>query len=184
MHYNKWTHGRGMFEMSTMPAELRGVEGIAPMHATLDPRVGAEVVLFWISKRPFIKQLADVVPFDLRLKAGLVRTSFGPLLFFVFHVPNPARPSDPYVAVDVHIDPLRKAHMILWHVLASQSHWHFVYLDESLRLVDLKEFENTFGIAETLASVETACKGMKTGSFDHAKQEFCGKYTLANLLAM
>jgi hypothetical protein len=181
---NQWVHGRATFEAPALPAELRGMEGIAPMPATLDPLIGEEVLLCWIDKLPFMTRLVNVVPFDLRLKAGLARTSFGPLLFFVFYVPDPDRHGNPYVAVDVHVDPLQEAHLAKWEGLATQSHWHFVYLDENLRLVDLKEFPNTFGVAETLASVRAACKGQIGGSFDLAKSEFCGKYTVTDLLAM
>ena len=184
MHNTKLRSLSGPYELSGLSPQLRGLEGIAPLRATLEPSIGTEVVLFWLDQRVFLKELVSVTPFDLQLKAGLVRTSNGPLLFLLFFVPNKARPNDPFVAVDCHVNPLSESHLSLWRAIGKQSHWHVAFLDETLSLVDLKEFPNSFNLVETLDWVEEACDGMTTRSFDLAKQEFCEKFDIAKLLTM
>jgi hypothetical protein len=114
MRTNKWGHGLATFELSALPTALGDAEGIAPLRLTLAPDIGQEVVLLWLDRTPFINELVGLTPFDLRLKSGLVRTSLGPLLFLLFYVPNPARPDDPIVAIDVHIDPTNRSPLSLW----------------------------------------------------------------------
>jgi len=180
----KWVHGAVSFEASGLPDELRRFEGVVPMRMTLDPLLGAEVVLVWIDRQPFIGDLAKVAPFNLLVKSGLVKTHHGPLLFIVFYVPNPASRDEPFVAIDCHVDPMQDAHMRLWKELATQSHLHVVFLDNQLEVVEVKEFPNIFKVAETLEIVVAECQGLKGGSFDDAKVEFCKRYTLDDLLAM
>ena len=83
----------------------------------LDPKVGSETVLLPLDRTPFIHELAKVKPFDLRLKAGLVRTSHGPFFFLLFYVPDPRHPETPFSAIDAHVNAYDVRHMQMWRDL-------------------------------------------------------------------
>lgn len=179
---NRWTHGKSTFALPPLPAEFRDAEGIVPWNFALDPKTGSETVLLLIDRTPFVKELAIVKPFDLRLKTGLVRTSHGPLLFLLFYVPNPRNPQIAFSAIDAHANPHSPQHMLIRRDLARQSHWHLILVGANDEVVDLYEFENVFGLGDTLDQVQVACNGMPKGSFTEAKAEFCAKHTIDDLL--
>lgn len=181
---NKWIHGTVSFELPPLPTMLRCAEGILPWNCALDPSVGTETILLLLDRTPFIRSLAKVRPFDLRLKSGLVRTSNGPLMFHLFYVPNPEHPEAAYCAIDVHVNPLDVQHMQMWRDLARQSHWHLLLVGANDKLIDLFEFENVFDLDQTIELVETACSGMVGGCFDDAKTEFNANYTIDDLFRM
>jgi hypothetical protein len=72
----------------------------------------------------------------------------------------------------------------LWEELAEQSHWHFIFVGLNDRLVDVKEFVNTFLLIQTLTSAVSACQGLQLQSFDQAKDEFCDTYSVTDLLRL
>jgi hypothetical protein len=137
-----------------------------------------------IPRTRFVQELTKIRPLDLRLKTGLVRTSQGPLCFLLFFVPNPVRPGSVHLAIDAHINPLDVQHLAVWRDLARQSHWHLVLVGPNDKLVDLFEFENTFGLDQTLDQIEIACSSMaeRGTSFEDAKVEFAATYSIENLL--
>ena len=111
---NRWTHGKGHFSMSALPAQLQSAEGIAPHQLVLDPAIGSEMALLWLDRTPFVFDLAKVTPFDLRLKSGLVRTSQGPFFFLLFYVPDPKHPGSAFSAMDAHVNAYDTEHMQMW----------------------------------------------------------------------
>lgn len=181
---NKLTSEKATYHLPPLLPELQRAEGIMPWHLVLDPAVGMETVLLHLDRTPFIYKLAKVRPFDLRLKSGLMRTSHGPLLFLLFYVPDPNRPGTPFSSIDAHVNPYDPQHMIFWRNLARQSHWHLILVGEDDTLVDLFEFENTFGLSQVLDQVDATCKLVRGGNFDAAKAEFCENYTIDDLLLM
>lgn len=180
---NKWVHGKTTFVLPPLPAQFQSAEGIVPWNVVLDPKTGSETVLLLFDRSPFVHDLVKVRPFDLRLKSGLVRTSHGPFFFLLFYIPNPTG-SDPLIAIDAHVNAHDPQHMLIWRDLARQSHWHLVMVGSNDELVDLFEFENTFGLGQTLDQVQSICAKVPGGSFDDAKAEFRAKYAVTDLLAL
>jgi len=74
--------------------------------------------------------------------------------------------------------------MQMWRDLARQSHWHLVLVGANDELVDLFEFENSYGLGATLDQVEAVCQKVPAGSFSDAKAEFSAKYSIDDLLRM
>ncbi len=181
---NKWLRGTSMFGLMPLPHELGHAEGILPFNMVVDPAVGSETVLLLLDRSPFIDDLAQVRPFDLRLKTGIVRTAHGPLLFLLFYVTDPRQEGAVLLAIDAHVNPHEPQHMDAWRELARQSHWHLILVGENDKLVHSFEFENDFGLDQTLAAVEDLSGTPSRGSFDAAKTEFCATYSIDHLLQM
>ncbi len=181
---NKWRKEKCTFDINPLPEHFTGKEGIIPMNMVMDTSIGTETALLLIDRTPFIYDLKKVRPFVLNLKSGLVRTSHGPLLFLLFHVPDPIRKNVPFVTIDAHVNPLDRQHLMIWKDLAQQSHWHLVLVDSAEKVVDAFEFENSFGLGETLDAVQTACENMRMGSFDDVKIEFSKRYSITDLYNM
>jgi hypothetical protein len=99
-------------------------------------------------------------------------------------VADPNNPGTAFSAIDCHVNPLDPQHMSLWRSLARQSHWHLILIGATGELVDLFEFPNTYGLAQGISQVDTTCQNMPHGNFDLAKEEFCTKYTIIDLLRL
>src|SRR5215216_2180230 len=69
----------------------------------------------------------------------------------------------------------------LWD-LANQSHWHVIVVDGDQQVKCVVEYENVFGLDETLAKNVDAISNEYPGDFALATQEFRNKYTLQDLL--
>ena len=158
--------------------------GILAVPATLDERIGVESTLILFDKTPFIYKLAQVRPFDLKLKMGMVPTNHGPVAFLLFYIPDPNRPSEPFFMVDHHLDPFNQDVNSPWRNLAHQSHWHLFLLDGKCEQVGLFEFENDFGLGVVFDQIADAISGETAGDFGLAKEEFSTTYTLEDLWGM
>lgn len=119
---NKWRHGKTHFVLSSLPAYVRGAEGILPFRSIIDAQVGSETSLLLFDRTPFVYELAKLRPFNLLLKTGLVHTSHGPLCFLLFYVPDPRQRGSVYTAIDAHLNPLDVQRLVMWRDLARQSH--------------------------------------------------------------
>jgi hypothetical protein len=181
---NKWPGGPVRFDFTTLPSALQSAEGILPVPLSLNDGVGTETVLILFDRTDFIHQLAATRPFTLMMKSGLVGTDFGPLMFILFWVPNPADPNEPMTVIDCHVNPLDSHSMSAWRDLARQSHWHLFLLDADNEQQDFFEFENDYDLGEALDSAAQACQGMESADFMLAKQEFCNLYDVPTLLMM
>lgn len=181
---NKWKGGKVRLVLPELPQALSSCEGIVPWNLTLDSRIGTETVLLYFDRTPFIHEIAGIRPFDFLMKSGLIRTSHGPVLFHLFYVPDPNNPSEPFVAVEAFVNPLDPAFMQKWRDIARQSHWHLILVGKENEVVDFFEFENTFGLGETLDQVERVCERMTGESFEQAKDELCNLYSVMDLYRM
>ena len=179
---NKWPGAPARFDFTTLPAELHAAEGILPLPLALDDQIGTEMVLIHFDRTDFIHEVASVRPFDLMMKAGLVRTDHGPLMFLLFWIPNPDDPGVPITAIDCHINPLDQASLQPWRDLSRQSHWHFFLVDSDQQQRGFFEFENVYGLADTIDRVIKACDGMDSVDFILAKQQFCNNYDIPTLM--
>jgi hypothetical protein len=181
---NKWPGGPVRFDFTKLPSEFDSAEGMMPVPLTLDDRIGTETVLILFDPTDFIHQLAAARPFDLMMKSGMVDTDYGPLMFILFWIPNTEDPNEPLTAVECHVNPLDPQHMSTWRDLARQSHWHLFLLDADNQQQGFFEFENVYGLGETLDRVAEASQGMESVDFMLAKQEFCNLYDVSTLLKM
>ena len=180
---NKWRHGKANFDLSQVDPRLLAGDGIIPIPAVLDPSVGQEIILLLIDHTPFIHQLARVNPFNLQLKPGCAKTTHGPIMFFLFTVPNPVN-GQPFVQIDSHANPFEEQHVRTWRTLANQSHWHLFLVDASHEQVGFYEFPNTYDLNSSLDLFQKSCRGMPHDDFNAAKREFSRKYTLEQLSEM
>lgn len=182
--HNAWQAAPACFDFTTLPGELHFAEGILPFPVCLDPEVGTETVLLLMDRTDFIHQIAATQPFELKMKAGAVATPEGPVMFLLFWVPNPQNPAEPVVALDCHVNPLDPKSVQPWRDLARQSHWHLFLIDANQEQQGFFEFENVYGLGETLDQVQTACAGMALGHFPSAKQAFCQRCDIPTLLRL
>jgi hypothetical protein len=155
--------------------------GILPMLMVLEERIGTEMVLLWIDKTPFINELAQLQPFTLYLKMGLVQTSHGPLMFLLFHVANPDEPKTPFAMMDFHVNLFSPSIVSTLRDLDRQTHWHLILVDGEGAEVGLFEFSNDYGLGAALDQYVVACTGMSHGDFMAAKEEFTRTYSLEDL---
>ena len=139
------------FELGECPIfDLVPESAVVPMPVILEDQIGTEMALMLIDKTPFIYTLANVKPFNLMLKTGIVETSHGPLAFLLFYVPQPGSPDDPYFAHDCHLNLSDPAVMATWRDLARQKYWHLILVDSERVVQDVLEFENLYGLGESL----------------------------------
>ncbi|HEY6332474.1 MAG TPA: hypothetical protein VI756_24330, partial [Blastocatellia bacterium] len=95
--------------------------------------------------------------------------------------PDPADQNEPAMAVDRVIDPFDKKSLDSLDRLASQSHWHVALIDRNQEVVDFFEFQNSYGLDESLDGILEACEGMSPGDFTLAVKEFTEDYSLDDL---
>jgi hypothetical protein len=151
--------GRGEYVFPNAKASLPLFEGIMPVAVSLDPSVGPEVALIWRDPTDFVHEVAGVEPFSLKLKAGLLGTPHGPLLFMLFYVDRPEIDAFPFCSVELYLDPQDPAMASPFQDLSRQTHIHLVFLDAENEIVDVKEFENIFGLDRTLQAATEAAAG-------------------------
>jgi hypothetical protein len=168
----------------TFPFSRLPESGIMPVGLTLEEAIGTEMVLFLFDRTPFIHEIVNTRPFELRLSSGIIQTSHGPLLFFLFFVPDPVRTGEAIVMLDYHVNPLDPEMLSPWHDLARQSYWHVLLINGNAEQVGLFEIRNIFELGNTLKAVSQACMGKEPGNFDAAKAEFCEQYGILDLFQM
>jgi hypothetical protein len=181
---NKWRHGATRFEIPALDDYLGMRDGFLPLPVVLDAATGEEVALFVRDQTPFMAELRQVHPFRLMMKQGCARNEFGPLVFFLFWVQTPANPAEPFAAWDCYLDPKNPVQMRLWRTLAAQTHWHLFLVGPRNEQENFFEFENNYGLAESLEATEQACRDIATIDFNRAKDRFMQEHSLDDLFGM
>ncbi len=182
--YNKWKKEPIELPFSDLPQNLSSMDGLFPVEVMFDQDIGKEITLFLIDSTPFVDELAELNPFNLMMKSGLAETSYGPLLYHLFYIPDPETQDELYAAYDIHSNPLDEEHIEIWKRLADQSHLHLILVGTEHKIVQVYEFENLFDVDETLSLIETL-KGKKDDvSFEKAKQEFTSQYGVLDLFKL
>ncbi len=180
----KYTLGSGHFEVDSFPAVLAAMDGLVPLPVVIDSTVGEEVALYWLDRTPFVHKLAAIRPFQFFLRSGLFRSDFGPLMWMLFYVPNPAPEPQPFASVECHLNPFEPSQVSLWRRLANQTYWHLTLLGASNEVAGVFEFENSFDLAYALDTMAEACHGMRVTDFMRAKQALWDRYSMDDLYAM
>lgn len=181
---NKWNLGKANFGIHKVPKAYEDYNGIYAIYASLDKSIGTEVVLYIRDETDFIYKLAKQKPFKLFLKPGVVNTTYGPLLFLLFWVPDSVVKNRVYVEFDVHLNPLQPEHLAVFYDLSRQSHWHLFLINKENEQIEFFEFENNYGLYESLIFLEEACSSKVSIDFLKAKKEFMSKYSLKELFLM
>jgi hypothetical protein len=181
---NKWPFGKTRFTDIKIPDLHKNFNGIFTLNVSLDNSLGSEVALYIRDETDFIYDVAKVSPFQLFMKSGVVRTDHGPLMFMLFHIPDPRYKNRPFAMYDIHLNPLKKEFLMPFYDLSRQSHWHLFLLNKNNEQVGFFEFENTYELFEALQTVEEACKGIESIDFWKAKEEFMNQYSLEDLYEM
>jgi hypothetical protein len=181
---NHWRHGRTRFEIPALDDYIGPRDGLFPISVILDPAIGEEVILIIRDQTPFMDELRRVQPFRLMIKNGCARNDFGPVVFFLFWVENPAQPGEPFGMWDCYLDPKNETMTRLWRPLAAQTHWHLFLVGEGGQQMNFFEFENNYAIAEALDFFDEACRDVATVDFNRARQLFTDQNTLEDLFNM
>jgi hypothetical protein len=151
--------------------------------ATLDPEIGPEVALILTENRELLNQLRQQGPFQLRLNAGAVNTSAGPILFMLWWFP-PLINKRPFAGYELLISPdLRssKGTEILEQA-SRQTHLHLVILDEKQEIFDVVEFENNYDLGLLVASTAQISPQLVGYDFDSARKAFLREIPQESLL--
>jgi hypothetical protein len=74
---NCWSLGTRHFVMPAWPDDLKGRHGCALHRITFDASVGEEACAIYMEEPEFADQYSKVVPFNLIVHSGLVRTPHG-----------------------------------------------------------------------------------------------------------
>jgi hypothetical protein len=180
----KYILSGGHFEVDSFPPELAAMDGLTPMPVVMDLTVGEEVALYWLDRTPFVHELAAIRPFQFFLRSGIFRSDFGPLIWMLFYVPNPAGGEQPFASVECHLNPAEPSQVSLWRRLAHQTHWYLTLLGAGDKVADFFELVNCYGLAAALDTMEESCRGMRVTDFMRAKQQFWDRYSMADLYAM
>ena len=174
--------GRRYWELSELPPDLRKRSGVLPLVTTLDPAIGQEVVVAIFDDTTFVFDLANLKPFELHLKNGVVRTDHGPVIFLLFWVPD-VRTGEPFAAWEVTVNPHDSEHTEPFLQLGNQSHWHVFILGFAHAVQNMFEIANHYGLGKSLRSLIEACRPLPAGDFDAAKGEFESTYSIDDLFA-
>jgi hypothetical protein len=183
-HNTKFTRSIGQVKVYSFPRELSHCDGLLPLRAVLDLTVGMEVGLYWLDHSQFVHELAAIRPFQLFLKTGLYRSSFGPLFWMLFYVPNPAPIPQPFAAMECHVNPNDIEQVAILRQLANQTHWHLTLLGQNNSVADFFEFENNYDLDNALDVIQAIHPGNSDCDFALTKQEFSENYSLEDLYRM
>ena len=177
----KYNRGSGCVDVRDFPPQLARCNGLLPIPAILDPTVGEEVALYWMDRTPFVLELAAIRPFRLMLKSGVYQSVYGPLIWFLFYVPNSKPVPQPFASTELHLNPSETNQVSLWEKLANQTHWHLTLLGAGNSVAEFFEFENHFGLDTSLPRMMQTCQGLAVTDFIQAKAEFSKSYTMDDL---
>jgi hypothetical protein len=179
---NRFRHGKCHFELAeTSPATV-GVSGARFEQVTLDEEIGPEIVVMLTDLTPFAHELKQD-RFALRLKFGVAQTRVGPVLFLLWWIP-PATNGEPFPLYEQVLNPTHAGVLELLRQVARQTHLHLLLIGPGQKLLDIYEFESTFGLDKLISISEIACREYCGMDFIAAKEEYDSAYELMELFRM
>lgn len=176
---NRFRHGKCHFELAETNRAEAGISGARFEKATFDEEIGPEIVLRLTDSTPFAYELKREA-FALSLKSGVAQTSVGPVLFLLWWIP-PVTDGKPFALYEQILNPTHAGTLEGLRLIARQTHLHIVLIGPAQELVDVYEFENTFGLEKLISVSESACKEYCNMDFIAAKQEYDVTYDLTEL---
>src|SRR6266550_2877998 len=166
---NELTEPRN-WTLESLPPFIHGASGICQFQAALDPRIGRETALAVFDNTPFVFYVANLQPFELHLRDGVIDTSHGPVFWLLFWLKNPHGP-DPFAMWDVTLDPCDFHSLKPWWSLAHQTHWHLFVLGVGDAVLDMFQFENTYGLRDAIQIAHDTSATIPGDHFAAAKAE-------------
>ncbi len=180
---NKWRHGQVNFAIPENG--LLGIlDGLFPLSVILDEEVGPEIVLILRDPTAFVEGLKALTPFTLKMKAGVGRNDFGPLGWVLFWIEDRKNKLAPFAAYDLYINPTEEDQLKLWRTLGAQTHLHLFLVDADGEQQGLWEFENCYGLTETIDFLEQACSTIPMKDFMEAKRTFAEEHSIMDIFSM
>ena len=180
-HNNKWMHGPTAWERFDFPQFMRDRLGIFTPRVALTQEIGVETILCIREEGQNLADLDAIRRINLILRGGVIRTSFGPVVFFLFRISNLDAP-EPTLTYEMTINPYDPPMFAEFWDLARQTHWHVFVLNKDDEEVRWFEIENHYGLDKSLQSLIEASKRMPYIDFNSAKAEYESKYSIDYLL--
>jgi hypothetical protein len=177
---NKWRDGDVVWAAPTLPSYLDEFSGVVPLQVVLDSRVGLETAVFIIDRTPFANQIAQLKPFHLNLKTGLVPCPTGPVFFLLYWLRNPSGEGC-FASFEQTINPHNSKHLQPIQDLARQSHWHVFVIGQGNEELNWYEFENRFELDKSLSQLAEVVSDYPCLDFHEAKMEFQARFTMDDL---
>lgn len=179
---NKWNQGRIHLVFPPLAAELKGKIGCRIQKCVFDPIVGEEVYLMILDEPLYAKELADIKPFNLFCKTGMVRTNQGMVLFMLFTIKDG---EEEVVTFETLLNPHKMNTVSLLSSWGQQSHLKVIVMEnQNGEIKNWYEFENDFGISDAIKTIAECIGHEKEGNFLLAQQEFYKNYDLDELKIM
>jgi hypothetical protein len=178
---NRWSHGTKNFVLPVWPNDLKGRHGCALHRITFDASVGEEVCAIYMEEPDFADQYSKVVPFNLIVHSGLVRTPYGVVAFLVWQI---AASSPQEVMAEQYLNPQNIGTVRLIASAANQTHVKLVVVNnQSGEVAAFIDYENVFRFDELVSTMATAIGHEPEGDFGAATQHVMNNFTIAELLA-
>jgi hypothetical protein len=176
---NRFRHGKQHFELAKTSPTTVGMAGARFEKTTRDAEIGPEIVVMLTDPTPFAYELKRD-RFALRLKSGVVQTSVGPILFLLWWIP-PVTNGEPFALYEHILNPTDAGVLEMLRQVAQQTHLHLLLIGPDQALLDVYEFESTFGLEKLISISESACMEYPGMDFIAAKHEYDHTYGLMQL---
>jgi hypothetical protein len=177
---NKWRPGIVKLEIPFQQPEVLAFSGIKPFPLIVDTNIGPEIVLLVTDSTEMIRKFEGIT--DFYAKSGLVKTSYGHVLWILFYFPSLV--ADQTITYECVVNPKSQIHMDVFKQLALQKYWHVIITDETGEVVKFYEFNNIYGLSDILTKAENICSQMEVSDFFAAKAEYERTYSAEELLDM
>jgi len=160
---------------------LRSGSGVLFEEITLETRIGPEAVALLIDPEP--DESLTNAKLDLNLKAGVVETPYGPVVFLIWWVP-PLVNGRPLVSYEQVMNPLYPTTSTVLSRLSGQTHLHVLVVGSGGRVTNLFEYRNIFGFENILMGTTAARDAWHgTDDFKRAQQSYEADYSIEELLS-
>lgn len=176
---NRFRRGKKHFELTETSPATGVLAGARFERTTLDEEIGPEIVVMLTDPTTFVHELKRE-RFSLRLKSGVAQTSLGPVLFLLWWIP-PVTNGKPFALYEHILNPTHTGVLEMLRQVVKQTHLHFLLIGPDQALLDVYEFESTFGLEKLISVSESACRDYPGMDFVAAKQEYGESYDLMQL---
>lgn len=182
MKQNRWLHGVRDFAFPHLPESQKGRHGCQFLTTTFDTVVGDEVYVVFMEEPEYVKQYAQVSPFNLLATTGLVRTPHGIVAYVVWRV---AAGSPQEVLIEHYLNPHLIETLHLVSSAANQSDLKFLIINNRTGETGaFFHFKNTF-VLDQLATAMILAIGHETeGDFHAAIEHVKNTMTIDDLLGL
>lgn len=152
---NKWNKGEVLLKLPPLPPAYTKNTGIKPIELVLDQDIGSEMILLVLEREDDLLGYKNNFEKKLDIKVGALNTSFGPICFMLFIMPDPTHGGK--VTYENTINVKDQGQLNIYKKLANQIYWHVVIANMNGSVRGFIEFDNNYGLSNMLNSIENAC---------------------------